>query len=121
MTGYTDEIFGPVLCLVRADTYEQALTLINGHPPANGTAIFARDGGRPERSSSTSRSARVVSTSLAVPVAYYSFGGLEGLIVPRHPDVRRRGPELLYPRQSRHLSLARPSNLHSHLGFPPAR
>src|ERR1035437_9839651 len=45
MTVYTDEIFGPVLCVVRADTYEQGLALINNTPYANGTAIFTRDGG----------------------------------------------------------------------------
>ena len=45
MSVYRDEVFGPVLSVVRVDTYEEALALVNGHEFANGTAIFTRDGG----------------------------------------------------------------------------
>src|SRR4051794_6915526 len=49
MSVYTDEIFGPVLSVVRADTYEEAIALINSHEYANGTAIYTRDGGAARR------------------------------------------------------------------------
>jgi malonate-semialdehyde dehydrogenase (acetylating)/methylmalonate-semialdehyde dehydrogenase len=49
MKIYTDEIFGPVLCVVRSESYEEAMTLINGNPYANGVAIFTRDGGAARR------------------------------------------------------------------------
>ncbi len=49
MSIYTDEIFGPVLSVVRVDTYDQALELINNNPYGNGTAIFTNDGGAARR------------------------------------------------------------------------
>ena len=57
MSIYTDEIFGPVLSVVRVDTYDEALTLINANPYGNGTAIFTNDGARPDASRPRSRSA----------------------------------------------------------------
>jgi malonate-semialdehyde dehydrogenase (acetylating)/methylmalonate-semialdehyde dehydrogenase len=76
MTAYTDEIFGPVLCVVRADTYEQALALINDNPYANGAAIFTRDGGA-ARAFQFDVEVGMVGINVPVPVlvAYYSFGG----------------------------------------------
>src|SRR5664280_116579 len=76
MTAYTDEIFGPVLCVVRADSYEQALALINDNPYANGAAIFTRDGGA-ERAFQFDVEVGMVGINVPVPVpvAYYSFGG----------------------------------------------
>ncbi|MCW2731579.1 MAG: methylmalonic acid semialdehyde dehydrogenase [Mycobacterium sp.] len=76
MSIYTDEIFGPVLCIVRADTYEEALALPSEHEYGNGVAIFTRDG-------DTARDfvARVqvgmvgVNVPIPVPVAYHTFGG----------------------------------------------
>jgi malonate-semialdehyde dehydrogenase (acetylating)/methylmalonate-semialdehyde dehydrogenase len=76
MTVYTDEIFGPVLCVVRADTYEQGLALINDNPYANGTAIFTRDGGAARAFQFDVEVGMVgINVPVPVPVAYYSFGG----------------------------------------------
>jgi malonate-semialdehyde dehydrogenase (acetylating)/methylmalonate-semialdehyde dehydrogenase len=76
MTAYTDEIFGPVLCVVRADTYEQALALINDNPYANGAAIFTRDGGAARAFQFDVEVGMVgINVPVPVPVAYYSFGG----------------------------------------------
>jgi malonate-semialdehyde dehydrogenase (acetylating) / methylmalonate-semialdehyde dehydrogenase len=76
MTVYTDEIFGPVLCVVRVDTYEQGLALINDNPYANGTAIFTRDGGVARQFQFDVEVGMVgINVPVPVPVAYYSFGG----------------------------------------------
>ena len=76
MTVYTDEIFGPVLCVVRAKTYEEGLALINDNPYANGTAIFTRDGGAARRFQFDVEVGMVgINVPIPVPVAYYSFGG----------------------------------------------
>jgi malonate-semialdehyde dehydrogenase (acetylating)/methylmalonate-semialdehyde dehydrogenase len=76
MTVYTDEIFGPVLCVVRAETYEQGLALINDNPYANGTAIFTRDGGAARQFQFDVQVGMVgINVPIPVPVAYYSFGG----------------------------------------------
>jgi len=76
MTVYTDEIFGPVLCVVRAKTYEEGLALINDNPYANGTAIFTRDGGAARQFQFDVEVGMVgINVPIPVPVAYYSFGG----------------------------------------------
>ena len=76
MTVYTDEIFGPVLCVVRAKTYEEGLALINDNPYANGTAIFTRDGGAARAFQYDVQLGMVgINVPIPVPVAYYSFGG----------------------------------------------
>ncbi len=76
MTVYTDEVFGPVLCVVRAKTYEEGLALINDNPYANGTAIFTRDGGAARRFQYDVQVGMVgINVPVPVPVAYYSFGG----------------------------------------------
>ncbi len=76
MTVYTDEIFGPVLCVVRAPTYDEAVQLVNANPYANGTAIFTRDGGAARRFQFEVEVGMVgINVPIPVPVAYYSFGG----------------------------------------------
>jgi malonate-semialdehyde dehydrogenase (acetylating)/methylmalonate-semialdehyde dehydrogenase len=76
MAIYTDEIFGPVLSVVRCDTYEAALTLVNRNPYGNGTAIFTNDGGAARRFQRDVEVGMVgVNVPIPVPVAYYSFGG----------------------------------------------
>ncbi len=74
--AYQDEIFGPVLCVLRADTYEEALDLINASPFGNGTAIFTRDGGAARRFQLEVEAGMVgVNVPIPVPVGYHSFGG----------------------------------------------
>ncbi len=76
MSVYTDEIFGPVLSVVRVDTYDQALDLINSNPYGNGTAIFTNDGGAARRFQNEVEVGMVgINVPIPVPMAYYSFGG----------------------------------------------
>ena len=76
MSIYTDEIFGPVLCIVRVDSLETAMKLINDHEYGNGTCIFTRDGEAARLFCDEIEVGMVgVNVPLPVPVAYHSFGG----------------------------------------------
>jgi len=76
MAVYTDEIFGPVLSVVRAPSYEAALELVNANQYGNGTAIFTNDGGAARRFVNEVEVGMVgVNVPIPVPMAYYSFGG----------------------------------------------
>jgi len=76
MPAYDDEIFGPVLSVVRVPTYDDALSLVNENPYGNGTAIFTRDGGAARQYQHEVVCGMVgVNVAIPVPVAYYSFGG----------------------------------------------
>ncbi len=76
MRVYDEEIFGPVLCVARVQTYEEALRLVNDNPYGNGTAIFTRDGGAARAFQFDVIAGMVgVNVPIPVPVAYYSFGG----------------------------------------------
>ncbi len=76
MSIYTEEIFGPVLSVVRVPTYDDALALVNANPYGNGTAIFTHDGGAARRYQREVEVGMVgVNVPIPVPMAYYSFGG----------------------------------------------
>jgi malonate-semialdehyde dehydrogenase (acetylating)/methylmalonate-semialdehyde dehydrogenase len=76
MSCYTDEIFGPVLSVLRAPSYEAAVRLIDDNPYGNGVAIFTNDGGAARRFVSEIEVGMVgVNVPIPVPMAYYSFGG----------------------------------------------
>ena len=76
MSIYTDEIFGPVLCIVRAHDYEEALRLPSEHEYGNGVAIFTRDGDTARDFTSRVQVGMVgVNVPIPVPVAYHTFGG----------------------------------------------
>jgi len=76
MDAYRDEIFGPVLSVVRVPTYDEALRLVNDNPYGNGVAIFTRDGGVARQFQFDVNVGMVgVNVPIPVPVAYYSFGG----------------------------------------------
>ncbi|HEY6830310.1 MAG TPA: CoA-acylating methylmalonate-semialdehyde dehydrogenase [Gemmatimonadaceae bacterium] len=76
MSIYRDEIFGPVLSVVRAESYDEALELINDNPFANGVAIFTTDGAAARRFQSEVQVGMVgINVPIPVPMAYYSFGG----------------------------------------------
>ncbi len=76
MSVYTDEIFGPVLSIIRVNTYDEALNLVNAHQYGNGTAIFTNDGGAARRFQNEVEVGMVgINVPIPVPMAYYSFGG----------------------------------------------
>ena len=76
MSVYTDEIFGPVLSIIRVNTYDEALNLVNSHQYGNGTAIFTNDGGAARRFQNEVEVGMVgINVPIPVPMAYYSFGG----------------------------------------------
>jgi malonate-semialdehyde dehydrogenase (acetylating) / methylmalonate-semialdehyde dehydrogenase len=76
MTVWTDEIFGPVLSVVRVDTYAEALDLIHRHQYGNGVALFTRDGGAARQFQFDVQVGMVgINVPVPVPVSYYSFGG----------------------------------------------
>jgi malonate-semialdehyde dehydrogenase (acetylating)/methylmalonate-semialdehyde dehydrogenase len=76
MAIYRDEIFGPVLSVVRVKSYDEGLDLINSNPYGNGTAIFTNDGGAARRFQRHVEVGMVgVNVPIPVPVSYYSFGG----------------------------------------------
>ena len=76
MSVYTDEIFGPVLSVVRVESYDEALELVNANPYGNGTAIFTNDGGAARRFQNEVEVGMVgINVPIPVPMAYYSFGG----------------------------------------------
>jgi malonate-semialdehyde dehydrogenase (acetylating)/methylmalonate-semialdehyde dehydrogenase len=91
MTVYTDEIFGPVLCVLRAETYAEALEVVNSNQFANGTAIFTRDGGAARAFQTDVEVGMVgINVPIPVPVAYYSFGGWKASLFG---DSHMYGPE----------------------------
>jgi malonate-semialdehyde dehydrogenase (acetylating)/methylmalonate-semialdehyde dehydrogenase len=91
MSVYTDEIFGPVLSVVRAKTYDEAMDVINSNPYANGVAIFTRDGGAARQFQFDVEVGMVgINVPIPVPVAYYSFGGWKASLFG---DQHMYGPE----------------------------
>lgn len=76
MSIYKEEIFGPVLSVLRVNTYDEALALVNSHEYGNGTAIFTNDGGAARRYQNEVEVGMVgINVPIPVPMAYYSFGG----------------------------------------------
>ncbi len=76
MSVYREEIFGPVLVLLRAETFEEALELVNSNPYGNGSAIFTADGRTAREFEQRVQTGMVgVNVPIPVPMAYYSFGG----------------------------------------------
>jgi malonate-semialdehyde dehydrogenase (acetylating)/methylmalonate-semialdehyde dehydrogenase len=91
MQIYQEEIFGPVLCVVRVDSFEQALQLVNDHEYGNGTAIFTRDGDTARTYSSQVKIGMVgINVPIPVPMAFHSFGGWKRSLFG---DVHMHGPE----------------------------
>jgi malonate-semialdehyde dehydrogenase (acetylating)/methylmalonate-semialdehyde dehydrogenase len=85
MSVYRDEIFGPVLSLVRRETYEDAVGLINANPFANGTALFTRDGDAARDFANRIQVGMVgINVPIPVPVGYHSFGGWKSSIFGSH-------------------------------------
>jgi len=91
MECYQDEIFGPVLSVVRVETFREAMDLINSNPFGNGTAIFTRDGGVARQFQHEVQVGMVgINVPIPVPVAYHSFGGWKASLFG---DTHMYGPE----------------------------
>ena len=107
MRIYKEEIFGPVLSVVRAKTYEGALELANDHEYGNGVAIFTRDGDAARDFASRVQVGMVgINVPIPVPLAYHTFGGWKR---SAFGDLNQHGPDcgpLLYPHQDRDRPLA---------------
>ena len=86
MRIYQEEIFGPVLCVVRAESYDEAVQMINEHEYGNGTAIFTRDGDSARQFCENIQVGMVgVNVPIPVPMAFHSFGGWKrSLFGPLH-------------------------------------
>jgi malonate-semialdehyde dehydrogenase (acetylating) / methylmalonate-semialdehyde dehydrogenase len=119
MRIYREEIFGPVLALIRVPTVERALQLVNQHEYGNGTAIFTRDGDAAREFASRVHAGMVgVNVPIPVPVGHHSFGGwkrslfgdhaiygAEGVhfytrlktVTSRWPSGTAKGPEFVFP------------------------
>jgi malonate-semialdehyde dehydrogenase (acetylating) / methylmalonate-semialdehyde dehydrogenase len=91
MRVYDDEIFGPVLGVVRVATFDEAVALVNANPYGNGVAVFTRDGGAARRFERTVKAGMVgINVPIPVPVASHSFGGWKSSLFGDHPIY---GPE----------------------------
>ena len=119
MTIYKEEIFGPVVSVIRAQNYEEALNLVNEHPYGNGTSIYTSDGEISRHFTTYSNIGMVgVNVPIPVPMAFHSFGGwkqsifgdhaihgMEGIhfftklktITSRWPKSIKAGPEFKMP------------------------
>jgi malonate-semialdehyde dehydrogenase (acetylating)/methylmalonate-semialdehyde dehydrogenase len=119
MVVYQDEIFGPVLSVVHAASYDEAIALVNANRYANGTAIFTNDGGAARKFQNEIEVGMVgINVPIPVPLAYYSFGGWkqslfgdlhiygkDGVrfytrqknVIVRWPDPSHRGVNLGFP------------------------
>jgi len=122
MRIYDEEIFGPVLVVVRAESYPEALELVNANPYGNGAAIFTRDGGAARLFEQEATAGMVgVNVPIPVPMAYHSFGGWKSslfgdlhvhgpdgvrfytrgkVVTTRWPDPSQAGVNLGFPTQS---------------------
>ena len=119
MSIYQDEIFGPVLSTVRADTYQDAIDLVNANQYGNGTAVFTNDGGAARKFQNEIQVGMVgINVPIPVPLSFYSFGGWKAsnfgdhsiygpdgihfytrgkVIISRWPDPIHRGVDLGFP------------------------
>ena len=122
MDCYKDEIFGPVLTVVRVDTYEEAVKLTNSHEFGNGTAIFTRDGGAARQFQFDIDVGMVgINVPIPVPVSYYSFGGWRNSLFG---DLHMYGPDGIQFYTQGKVVTARwpdPATSEINLGFPRTR
>ena len=122
MSIYTDEIFGPVLSVVRSDSYEDAIELINTNPYGNGTAIFTNDGGAARKFQNEIQVGMVgVNLPIPVPLSFYSFGGWKQSMFGANEVY---GPDgVNFYTRSKSVITRWPDPMHRgvNLGFPSAR
>ena len=122
MRCYDTEIFGPVLSVVRVDTYAEAFRLINENPYGNGTAIFTQNGGAARQFQFDVEVGMVgINVPIPVPVSYYSFGGWKSSLFG---DLHMYGPEGVQFYTRSKVVTSRwpdPGSSRVDLGFPQVR
>jgi malonate-semialdehyde dehydrogenase (acetylating)/methylmalonate-semialdehyde dehydrogenase len=122
MDAYRDEIFGPVLSVVRAPSYDEAVKLVNDNPYGNGVALFTRDGGVARQFQFDVTAGMVgINVPIPVPVAYYSFGGWKASLFG---DSHAYGPESIHFYTRGKVVTSRwpdPATSKVDLGFPQTR
>lgn len=122
MDCYRDEIFGPVLSVVRAGSYDEAVQLVNDNPYGNGVALFTRDGGAARQFQFEVNVGMVgINVPIPVPVAYYSFGGWKASLFG---DSHAYGPESIHFYTRGKVVTSRwpdPAKSKVDLGFPQTR
>ena len=116
---YKHEIFGPVLSVVRVETYDEGLALINASPYGNGTAIFTNDGGAARRFQREVQVGMIgINVPIPVPVGYFSFGGWKD---SAFGDTKAYGPHAIHFFTREKAVTSRwldPSHGGINLGFP---
>lgn len=118
---YTEEIFGPVLSVVRVDTFEEGLELINSGAFGNGAAIFTNDGGAGRRFQNEVEVGMIgINVPIPVPVAYYSFGGFKQSIFGDSKAYGMHGFHFFTREKAITSRWADPSHGGINLGFPQA-
>jgi malonate-semialdehyde dehydrogenase (acetylating)/methylmalonate-semialdehyde dehydrogenase len=119
MSVYEQEIFGPVLVVVRADSYPEAIELVNANPYGNGAAIFTRDGGAARMFQQQVTAGMVgINVPIPVPMAYHSFGGWKDSLFG---DLHVHGPEgVRFYTKGKVVTTRWPDPSHAgvNLGFP---
>jgi len=117
--AYTDEIFGPVLSVLRVESYDDAMELVNSNPYGNGTAIFTNDGGAARRFQREVQVGMIgINVPIPVPVGYFSFGGWKDSLFG---DTKAYGPHAVHFFTREKAITSRwldPSHGGINLGFP---
>ena len=122
MRCYNEEIFGPVLSVVRAATYDDAVALINDNPYGNGVALFTRDGGAARRFAHDVTVGMVgINVPIPVPVANHSFGGWKDSLFGEHHMYGPEGIEFFTRPQVITTRWPDPATSTIDLGFPQNR
>ncbi len=119
MTIYKDEIFGPVLSVTRAASYDDAIALVNRNPYANGVAIFTNDGGAARKFQHEVQVGMVgINVPIPVPMAYYSFGGWKASLFGDHHIYGRDGVHFYTRAKAITSRWPEPKHRGVNLGFP---
>jgi len=122
MRVYDDEIFGPVLVVVRAESYGEAIEIVNDNPYGNGAAIFTNDGGAARMFEQDVTAGMVgINVPIPVPMAYHSFGGWKSSLFG---DLHVHGPEgVSFYTRGKVVTRrwADPSHRGVNLGFPTSK
>jgi malonate-semialdehyde dehydrogenase (acetylating)/methylmalonate-semialdehyde dehydrogenase len=116
---YTDEIFGPILSIVRVKSFDEGIALINASPYGNGTAIFTNDGGAARRFQNEIEVGMVgINVPIPVPVAYHAFGGWKDSLFGDSKAYGRQGFDFFTREKAVTSRWLDPSHGGINLGFP---